>query len=35
MAQWVQDLALPLLWLGSDPRPLNFFMPWVWPEEKQ
>ena len=29
VAQWVQDPALPQLWLGFDPWPRNFHMPWV------
>ena len=35
----VKDLALSLLWLGSqlwqefDPWPLNFCMLWVWPKK--
>ena len=38
MAQWVNDLALLLLWLGSllwrgfDPWPRNFHILWVWPK---
>ena len=27
--QWVEDLALSLLWLGFDPWPENFCMSWV------
>ena len=29
VAQWVKDLALSLLWQGSDPWPRNFFVLWV------
>ena len=41
MAQWVKELALWLLWLGSllrhafDPWPRNFHMPWVQPKRKK
>ena len=40
MAQWVKDLALSLLWLGSllwhkfDPWPWNLHMPWTWPKKQ-
>ena len=40
MAQWVKDLALPLLWLGSllghrfNPWPRNSHMLQVWPPKK-
>ena len=39
MTQWVKDPALSLLWhwslpwLGFDPWPENFCMPWVWPQK--
>ena len=26
----VKDLALSLLWLGFNPWPKNFHMPWLW-----
>ena len=29
VAQLVKDLVLSLLWLGFDPSPGNFCMPWV------
>lgn len=29
VAQWVNDLVLSLLWLGFDPCPRNFCMPWA------
>ena len=41
MAQWVKDLALSLLWLGSrlwgrfGLWPRNFHMPWVWPKKRK
>ena len=41
MALWVKDLALSLLWLGSqlwrglDPWPGNFHMPWTWQKKKE
>ena len=41
MVQWVKDLALSvqqlglLLWLGFDPWPRNFYMPWAWPKQKK
>ena len=41
MAQWVKDLVLSLLWLGSllwhgfNPWPGNFRMPQVWPKKKK
>lgn len=28
----VQDLVVSLLWLGFDPYPGNFHMPWAWPK---
>ena len=31
MAQGIKDLVLSLLWLGFDPWPGNFCMPWMWP----
>ena len=31
-AQQVKDLALSLPWLGSDPWPRNFCMPWERPK---
>ena len=31
MAQWVKDPALSLLWLGFDPWPRKFHMPWALP----
>ena len=41
MVQWVKDPTLSvqwlgsLLWLGFDPRPENFHMPWMWPKKFQ
>ena len=29
LVQWVKYQALPQLWLGFDPWPGNFHMPWV------
>ena len=40
MAQWAKDLVLSRLWLrsllwhGFSPWPMNFRMPWVWPEKE-
>ena len=31
----VKDLALSLLWLGSDSWPRNFCKPWAWPKKKK
>ena len=30
----VKDPALSLLWLGFNPWPWNFHMPWAWPKKK-
>ena len=35
MVQQVKDPALSLQWLGFDPCPGNFHMPWVEPKKKQ
>ena len=35
LAQGDKDLALPLLWLGFDPWPRNFYMPWVRTKKKK
>ena len=41
MAQQVEDLELPLLWLclllwcGFHPWPGNFHVKWVWPKKKK
>ena len=35
MAQWVNDPALSLQWLGFDSQPGNFHMPWVWSQRKK
>ena len=40
MVQWVKDPALQQVWQrlqirGFDPWPGNFFMPWMWPKEKE
>ena len=31
----VKDPALAVLWLGSDPWPGNFHMPWAPPKERR
>ena len=31
----VKDSTLSLLWLGFDPWPGNFSIPWVWPKKKK
>ena len=35
MAQWVKDPALSLQWLGFDPWPGNFCLPWAWPKPNE
>ena len=41
MAEWVKDLELlqlwhrSKLWLGFDPWPRNFHVPWVQPKKKE
>ena len=35
VAQQVKDPVLSRQWLGLNPWPRNFCMPWVWPKEKK
>ena len=35
VAQWVKDLVLSLLWLGFNPCPGNFRMPWTQPKKQK